>query len=289
MGHRADRASEPHEPDRVLERVAVFSLHTSPIDQPGTGDSGGMNVYIPRSRTSGGARRRRRPVHAVPWRCRPRDQAPDQTRARGLDQSRTMRADPQEGAPAVPAGVPRRRDPAREDERPPYDLVHSHYWLSGWVGNALRELWDVPLVSSFHTLGKVKNYSLAGGRAAGAGGTDRRRSPRDRRVEPDPRGDARRGQPARRVVPRRARAHPLVPPGVDTGCSRRDREAARGRLYLSGLRLALFVGRLQALKGPDVASGPGRRPIARWSPRPCRRQLASSVVRREDESGRSRG
>ena len=44
-----------------------------------------------------------------------------------------------------------------------YDLVHSHYWLSGWVGRAAKEYLDVPLVASFHTLGKVKNYSLAYG------------------------------------------------------------------------------------------------------------------------------
>src|SRR5262249_44243686 len=45
----------------------------------------------------------------------------------------------------------------------PYDVVHSHYWLSGWVGERAREIWDAPLVASFHTLGKVKNFSLAAG------------------------------------------------------------------------------------------------------------------------------
>ena len=44
-----------------------------------------------------------------------------------------------------------------------YDVVHSHYWLSGWVGRAAKHALDAPLVSSFHTLGKVKNYSLARG------------------------------------------------------------------------------------------------------------------------------
>src|SRR5581483_10452728 len=48
-------------------------------------------------------------------------------------------------------------------ERRGYDLVHSHYWLSGWVGRSAKEIWGVPLVASFHTLGKVKNYSLARG------------------------------------------------------------------------------------------------------------------------------
>ena len=46
-----------------------------------------------------------------------------------------------------------------EDEGGGYDLVHTHYWLSGWVGRSAREIWGVPLVASFHTLGKVKNYS----------------------------------------------------------------------------------------------------------------------------------
>ena len=49
-----------------------------------------------------------------------------------------------------------------------YDVVHSHYWLSGWVGRRAKDIWHVPLVSSFHTLGKVKNYSLARGEHAGA-------------------------------------------------------------------------------------------------------------------------
>src|SRR3972149_11915512 len=42
-----------------------------------------------------------------------------------------------------------------------YDLVHTHYWLSGWVGRSAREIWGVPLVASFHTLGEVKNYSVS--------------------------------------------------------------------------------------------------------------------------------
>src|SRR4029453_1940755 len=44
-----------------------------------------------------------------------------------------------------------------------YDLIHGHYWLWGWVGRAAKEFLGTPLVSSFHTLGKVKNYSLARG------------------------------------------------------------------------------------------------------------------------------
>src|SRR5439155_4763512 len=54
------------------------------------------------------------------------------------------------------------QDPA-ERRHGPYDVVHSHYWLSGWVGERTREIWDAPLVASFHTLGKVKNSALADG------------------------------------------------------------------------------------------------------------------------------
>src|SRR5204862_391042 len=75
----------------------------------------------------------------------------------------------------------------------PYDVVHSHYWLSGWVGRAAKEVWDAPLVASFHTLGKVKNYSLA----------------RDERTE----RQRRRGRPPARARPRprRGRARRPVP------------------------------------------------------------------------------
>jgi D-inositol-3-phosphate glycosyltransferase len=44
-----------------------------------------------------------------------------------------------------------------ESERISYDLVHSHYWLSGWVGSQLKRRWSIPLVHMFHTLGILKN------------------------------------------------------------------------------------------------------------------------------------
>ena len=52
-----------------------------------------------------------------------------------------------------------------EAARPPgwYDLVHSHYWLSGQVAWLAAERWDVPLVHSMHTMAKVKNLTLADG------------------------------------------------------------------------------------------------------------------------------
>jgi D-inositol-3-phosphate glycosyltransferase len=142
---------------------------------------------------------------------------------------------------------------AREDGNR-YDIVHSHYWLSGWVGRAAKEILGVPLVASFHTLGKVKNYSLARGEppepVERLRGEERVIGEADMILAPTP-------EEAGQLVglygadPDRIR---IVPPGVDHSIFLpADRAEARARLHLSGLRLALFVGRLQSHKGPDVA------------------------------------
>ena len=145
-------------------RVAVLSVHTSPLDQPGTGDSGGMNVYI----------------RAVAERLAGRGLEVDLfTRCRGGRDHEVKELGPGIRVVSVKAGpcipVPKADLPrflpeflggvlriAHEDGRG-FDIVHSHYWLSGWVGRAVSESWRAPLVASFHTLGKVKNYSLARG------------------------------------------------------------------------------------------------------------------------------
>ena len=51
---------------------------------------------------------------------------------------------------------------ARILENGRYDVVHSHYWLSGWVGKLLAERWDLPHTTTFHTLARVKNRALLG-------------------------------------------------------------------------------------------------------------------------------
>ena len=112
----------------------------------------------------------------------------------------------------------------------------------------------MPLVASFHTLGKVKNYSLARGErpepSARLLGEERVIADADRILAPTP-AEAAQLVGLYRADPEHIR---IVPPGVDhTIFFPRSREAARERLHLSGLRLALYVGRLQAHKGPDVA------------------------------------
>jgi len=136
----------------------------------------------------------------------------------------------------------------------PYDVVHSHYWLSGWVGSQAKQIWGVPLVASFHTLGKVKNSVLPMGDRpeppARLAGEKRVIAGADRILAPTP-------LEADHLVnlygADRDRIR-VVPPGVDgTLFAPRPKDEARARLHLANARLLLFVGRLQPFKGPEVA------------------------------------
>jgi len=231
------------------------SLHTSPTDQPGTGDSGGMNVFI----REAAERLARHDVDVdVFTRCRGAD-LPEVQDLGGGSRLIQVKAGPcapvpkeelSRYLPEFLGGVLRR---GRLEGRP-YDLVHTHYWLSGWVGRSAKEIWGVPLVASFHTLGKVKNYSLARGELPEPGmrleGEEHVIAEADRIVAATP-VEAAQLVGLYRADPDRIR---VIPPGVDhTLFAPRPRDEARGRLHLTGVRLLLFVGRLQAHKGPDIA------------------------------------
>ncbi|MEX0755150.1 MAG: D-inositol-3-phosphate glycosyltransferase [Actinomycetota bacterium] len=236
-------------------RVAVLSVHTSPVDQPGTGDSGGMNVYIREVAERLAARGVGVDVFT---RSRSGEELHSEEIAPG---ARVVRIDAGPPTPIPKHDLPRLLprflggvlDRARTEGRR-YDLVHSHYWLSGWVGRSLTQIWETPLVSSFHTLGKVKNYSLANGEppepASRLSGETSVIASSDRILAPTP------AEAAHLVGLYGADGAGIrvVPPGVDHALfSPRDAEAAKQRLHLTRLRLVLFVGRLQTHKGPDIA------------------------------------
>ncbi|HEX7744510.1 MAG TPA: D-inositol-3-phosphate glycosyltransferase [Micromonosporaceae bacterium] len=247
----------------AIRSMAILSVHTSPIDQPGTGDAGGMNVYITEV-----ARRLAEAGVAVEifTRATASDLPPVVEVAPGVH-VRHITAGPYEGLGKedLPAqlcaftnGVLR-----AEAARPPgfYDLIHSHYWLSGQVGWLAKERWGVPLVHTAHTLAKVKNAQLAAGDRpepkARVIGEEQVVAEADRLV-------ANTHAEADDLISRYAadpRRVSVVEPGVDldrfqpalTGREDAARRAARRRFGLSARgHVVAFVGRIQPLKAPDV-------------------------------------
>ncbi|MBK5249321.1 MAG: D-inositol-3-phosphate glycosyltransferase [Actinomycetales bacterium] len=248
-------------------RIAMLSVHTSPLDQPGTGDAGGMNVYVTGLAQALAGRGARVEIFT---------RATDSTLPDAVELSegvlvRHIPAGPYERLDkaelpgqlcAFTAGLLRTeagRAPAR------YDVVHSHYWLSGQVGQAAADRWQVPLVHTMHTLAKVKNAALAPGdspeplgRVIGEGqvvaashalvaSTAKEAADLVEMYDADP-----------------ASVH-VVAPGIDLDlfnpgtadvgpaglASAQDR--ARGVVGLpAGEQVILFAGRIQPLKAPDV-------------------------------------
>ena len=237
-------------------RIAVLSIHTSPLDQPGTGDAGGMNVYVVET-----AKRIAATGTAVEifTRATSSDLPPSIELAPGV-LVRHVTAGPYEGLLkadlpgqfcAVTSGVMRVEASHPEGW---FDLIHSHYWLSGQVGWLASERWGVPLVHSMHTLAKVKNLELA---------TDDIPEPMVRVIGEEQvvavaaRLVANTADEARQLIDLYG-ADPqvvdVVHPGVDLeqftpgepGVSRRRLGLAEDSVIL------LFVGRIQPLKAPDI-------------------------------------
>ena len=239
-----------------IRRVAMISLHTSPLDQPGTGDAGGMNVYV--------------------------IELSRRLAAQGIEVDIFTRATSSALDPVVPAcdGVTVRhihagpfegltkgelpgqlcafaREVLRAEAAQPeghYDVVHSHYWLSGQVGALARDRWGVPLVHSMHTMAKVKNEALAEGDTpepvARIIGEEQVVEAADMLV-------ANTDLEAKQLInlydadPWRVE---VVHPGVDLGVFRpQDKARARTELGLPlDASVLLFAGRIQPLKAPDV-------------------------------------
>ncbi|KAB2812125.1 D-inositol-3-phosphate glycosyltransferase [Pimelobacter simplex] len=245
--------------EAAIGRVAMISLHTSPLDQPGTGDAGGMNVYVLEV-----ARRLADCGIAVDIFTRATSSQLDPVvDVRDGVTVRNVHAGPFEGL--TKEQLPGQlcvfaRDVLRaEAEHPPghYDVVHSHYWLSGQVGALARDRWGVPLVHSMHTMAKVKNEALAAGDAPEP---EARVIGEEQVVEAADVLIANTDLEAKQLInlydadPGRVE---VVHPGVDTevfrALSPAERARARRERDLPEHALVLlFAGRIQPLKAPDV-------------------------------------
>jgi D-inositol-3-phosphate glycosyltransferase len=237
-------------------RAAVLSVHTSPLDQPGTGDAGGLNVYVVET----SRRLAERGVEVeVFTRATSSDLPPVYELAPGVT-VRHLTAGPYEGLSkedlpsqlcALSSGLLR----VEAQHEPGYfDVVHSHYWLSGQVGWLATERWDVPLVHTAHTLAKVKNLALADGDTPEP---LRRVVGEQQVVDAADLLVANTAQEARDLVQlygADVERVVTVAPGVDLEHFRPgEASGARTRLGIPpDAVLLLFVGRLQPLKAPDV-------------------------------------
>ncbi len=210
-------------PRRYPRRIATVSVHTSPLEQPGTGDAGGLNVYV----VEVARRLAERGVEVdIFTRAVSRDQPQVAELAPGV-LVRHLAAGPFEDLDKsdLPGQLCQftfellRTEAAHAPGR--YDLVHGHYWLSGQVGAVAKERWGVPLVQSMHTLGKVKNAALAAGRRPGAGDQAPRRggSRRLRRPSGGQYRTTRPGSSSATTMPTR-RGSPPSTPALTCQCSR---------------------------------------------------------------------
>ena len=232
-----------------MRRLAVLSMHTSPLAQLGAGDGGGMNVYV---RELSGALARAGVDCDV------------YTRASSTGLAPTVDVEPGVRVHHVAAGplgpVPTAELPAlvtdftagvldRMAADSPPDLIHANYWLSGLSGHVLKHTLELPLVSTFHTLARVKAEAeddcglRARAEAEVIGCSDAILA-----NSPD---EAMQLERLYSAVPDRIE---IVPPGVDHRLFfPADRGASRAELGLGAEPVLLFVGRIQRLKGADVA------------------------------------
>ncbi|WAZ22562.1 D-inositol-3-phosphate glycosyltransferase [Streptomyces cinnabarinus] len=257
LGRRSPAAPSRLRLHRRPRRVAMLSVHTSPLHQPGTGDAGGMNVYIVELAQRLAAINieveifTRATTAALP---------PTVEMAPGV-LVRHVDAGPYEGLakeelPAQLCAFTHGVMQAWAGHRPGYyDLVHSHYWLSGHVGWLAAQRWGTPLVHAMHTMAKVKNANLAEGDtpepAARVIGETQIVAAADRLI-------ANTAEESDELV-RHYHAAPdkvaVVHPGVnlDRFAPADGRAAARARLGLpQDALIPLFAGRIQPLKAPDV-------------------------------------
>lgn len=236
-------------------RIATLMVHTSPLDQPGIGDAGGMNIYV----AENAKRMAAMGVEVDIFTRRTSADQPDfVTFAPGVNVRHIA------GGPIAP--VTKEDLPKYVPELSgaftqalqgsiAYDVIHSHYWISGDVGIAASKKLGIPLVHTMHTMAKVKNLNLAEGETPEP----------ERRVQ----GEIRVVEAASALIANTdAEAASLVSlygacpdvvhvvtPGVDlfTFTSGKGKAAAR---QITGIALdahvIAFVGRIQPHKGPEL-------------------------------------
>jgi D-inositol-3-phosphate glycosyltransferase len=239
---------------KAVSRLAVVSYHSSPLHEPGSGDAGGMTVYVRQVARSLAARG----VHTDIF-TRAAGPADRVTSLESGVRVTPVEAGPREEVPKenLPYFIEEFSDGVRAFaamQRIRYDIVHSHYWQSGLAAVRLASTWGVPLVHSHHTLGRVKNAALPPGdtpepssRLAGEAEVIAAASVLVASTEAE----------YQQLACLYGALHDkvkVIPPGVDHGVFHPgDAGNVRAELGIGDRSVLLFVGRIQPLKGIELA------------------------------------
>ena len=229
--------------------IAIVSMHTSPLAQPGTGDSGGMNVYIREVASALAHRGATCTVYVRKW-------SPELIREVELESGvhivHIEAGDYDLQKEELYNIVDIFTDEVMKDirNRNPVDIIHANYWLSGIAGHKLKHELNIPLVTTFHTLGETKRKSgfpepserlLAESEIIGCSDVVVANSESER-------------EQLHELYSANVDRVKIVPLGVEQALfSPGNQIAAKAALNLPDGPILLFIGRLQSLKGVDVA------------------------------------
>ncbi len=234
-----------------MRRLAILSFHGCPVARLGEKDTGGMNVYVLQL-----ARELARQGTSVDVFTRYHD--PNDPKVVQLEEGARvvhLKAGPIDAAKEdlfdfIPEFLGELYAFQRSEDTT-YDLVHSHYWLSGRVGMTLSQKWDVPHVTTFHTLAKTKLRARVGEREP------MRRVNVESLVMQNVDSIIVSTEEEKQDVVRLYDAEPhkisVVPAGVDLDLFEPvEKPIAREALGIREKRVILYVGRIERLKGIEI-------------------------------------
>ena len=234
-----------------MRRIAIISVHGCPLAPLGQKDTGGMSVYVHQLARELGQLGLNVDVYT-------RAHAPGDPQVISLHENARVVHIPAGPHHASKEDIPGYLDTFlsglrafQQEHGLHYDLLHSHYWLSGWAGDTLAREWDVPHVATFHTLAEIKRRARVGEREPDLRvRVEHRVTASADRIVVSTTHEERALQRLYHVAKEKI---DVISPGVDLSTfhpgSQRD---ARARLGLNGDRTLLYVGRIEPLKGLEV-------------------------------------
>lgn len=236
---------------QLIRRIAVISVHGCPLVVPGAGAAGGMNVYL----------REIAPLLSDRGICVDiftRDHEGTEVEDTYLRENVRIihvpveypNLEKEEVLPSIPSIIGWIRSFA-ENEGLGYDLIHSHYWLSGLVGSSLATHFNVPHAATYHTIGAVKEAFYESEETCDRKSTEASIAISSDKIMAFTHNEAEMIQNLFQVSSEKIA---VAPGGVDLNIFKpSDPEIARKALNVDAAqKIILYVGRLDPFKGPDI-------------------------------------